>query len=136
MEMKQGLNLRQTQQLIITPRLQQALKILQMPMLELQQMLKEEILVNPILEEVDEVLENKESEEVRFTTEPTESDGQIVRRFKGIESRHHHPRDQRSQSPCEQAADRAADDESSGETRDEPRRGGHPEVCSVPGLHR
>lgn len=65
MEMKHGLHLTQRQQLIMTPRLQQALKILQMPMLELQQMLKQEVLVNPMLEEVDEVLENEEIEEVR-----------------------------------------------------------------------
>jgi len=65
MEMKPGLSLRQSQQLIMTPRLQQALKILQMPMLELQQMLKEEILANPILEEVDEVLENEETQKVQ-----------------------------------------------------------------------
>jgi len=54
----------QRQQLIMTPRLQQALKILQMPMLELQQMLKQELLLNPLLEEVDEVLENEEIKEV------------------------------------------------------------------------
>jgi len=65
MEMKHGLQLRQSQQLIMTPRLQQALKILQMPSLELEQMLKEEILANPILEEVDEVAENEETESIR-----------------------------------------------------------------------
>lgn len=65
MDIRQGLSLRQTQNLIMTPRLQQALKILQMPMLELQQMLKQEVLINPLLEEVDDVLENQETEEVR-----------------------------------------------------------------------
>ncbi len=65
MEMKPGLQLRQSQQLIMTPRLQQALKILQMPALELEQMLKEEILTNPILEEVDLNLENEETEKVQ-----------------------------------------------------------------------
>ena len=38
MEMRHRLEMSQRQQLIMTPRLQQALKILQMPMLELQQM--------------------------------------------------------------------------------------------------
>ena len=65
MEMKPGLQLRQSQQLIMTPRLQQALKILQMPALELEQMLKEEMLANPILEEVDAQLENEETDKVR-----------------------------------------------------------------------
>jgi len=60
MEMKAGLHLRQHQSLIITQRLQQALKLLQMPTLELQQALKAELERNPLLEEVDEVEEVKE----------------------------------------------------------------------------
>ncbi len=63
--MRHRLEMSQRQQLIMTPRLQQALKILQMPMLELQQMLKQEVLLNPLLEEVDEILENEEIKEVR-----------------------------------------------------------------------
>jgi len=63
MEMKLGLHLRQRQQLVMTPKLQQALKLLQMPALELQQMLKQEIMENPLLEEVDEFLETQEEEE-------------------------------------------------------------------------
>ena len=39
MEMKFGLHLKQKQQLVMTPKLQQALKLLQMPAIELQQML-------------------------------------------------------------------------------------------------
>jgi RNA polymerase sigma-54 factor len=55
MEMKFGLHLKQRQQLVMTPKLQQALKLLQMPAIELQQMLKQEIMENPLLEEVDEL---------------------------------------------------------------------------------
>src|ERR1044072_3044676 len=62
MEMKHSLHLSQTQKLIMTPRLQQALKLLQVPTLELQQMLKQEILQNPLLEEVDEVTEQEDLE--------------------------------------------------------------------------
>jgi RNA polymerase sigma-54 factor len=58
MEMK--LNITQTQKLIMTPRLQQALKLLQVPTLELQQILKQEVLQNPLLEEVDEVTEQED----------------------------------------------------------------------------
>ena len=47
MEMKQSLQQRQSLQLIMTPRLQQALKLLQMPTLELQQVLKQELAANP-----------------------------------------------------------------------------------------
>src|SRR3954467_3780095 len=58
MEMKHSLHLSQTQKLIMTPRLQQALKLLQVPTLELQMILKQEIMQNPLLEEVDELVES------------------------------------------------------------------------------
>ncbi len=58
--MKFGLQMRQTQRLVMTPKLQQALKLLQVPTLELQQILKQEILQNPLLEEVEEVEEDEE----------------------------------------------------------------------------
>jgi RNA polymerase sigma-54 factor len=47
----QGLHLRQ--QLVMTQRLQQALKLLQVPTLELEQILRQELQANPLLEEVD-----------------------------------------------------------------------------------
>jgi len=62
MEMKFNLELKQKQALVMTPKLQQALKLLQMPAIELQQMLKQEIIENPLLEEVDEVEEIREEE--------------------------------------------------------------------------
>src|SRR5213595_2260689 len=60
MEMKPTLNLSLRPALIMTPRLQQALKLLQVPTLELQQILKQEVLQNPLLEEVDEVTEQED----------------------------------------------------------------------------
>lgn len=63
MEMKFGLHLKQRQQLVMTPKLQQALKLLQMPAIELQQMLKQEIMENPLLEEIDEIEEYQEERE-------------------------------------------------------------------------
>jgi len=62
MEMRQGLRLTQTQRLVMTPKLQQALKLLQAPTLELQQMLKAEMVSNPLLEEVDDLTEEPEPE--------------------------------------------------------------------------
>jgi len=62
MEMKHSLHLQQRQTLIMTPRLQQALKLLQVPTLELQQILKQEVLQNPLLEEVDEVADQEDLE--------------------------------------------------------------------------
>ena len=60
MEMKPSLNLSLRPALIMTPRLQQALKLLQVPTLELQQILKQEIMQNPLLEEVDELAEQED----------------------------------------------------------------------------
>ena len=54
MDMKIGLSIGLQQRLVMTPKLQQALKLLQMPTLELQQVLKQEVLQNPLLEEVDD----------------------------------------------------------------------------------
>ncbi len=55
MELKHTLQLTQKPTLIMTQRLQQALKLLQVPTLELQMILKQELLQNPLLEEVDEL---------------------------------------------------------------------------------
>jgi len=60
MEMKHSLNLSMRPTLIMTPRLQQALKLLQVPTLELQQILKQEIMQNPLLEEVDETVDSED----------------------------------------------------------------------------
>ena len=80
MDMKIGLNVGLQQRLVMTPKLQQALKLLQMPTLELQQVLKQEILQNPLLEEVDESeMELDEEEPVETeerTAERTEAEGQ------------------------------------------------------------
>ena len=65
MEMKPGLSMQQKPTLIMTQRLQQALKLLQMPTLELQQALKAEMERNPLLEEVDEVEEVQELQDVK-----------------------------------------------------------------------
>ncbi|HSQ59409.1 MAG TPA: RNA polymerase factor sigma-54 [Acidobacteriota bacterium] len=65
MDMKYGLHQTQRQQLIITQRLQQALKLLQMPTLELQQALKAELMANPMLEEVDEIDDERETAEAK-----------------------------------------------------------------------
>jgi RNA polymerase sigma-54 factor len=66
MDMKPRLGLRMQQQLVMTPRLQMALKILQVSTLELEQFLKQELLQNPLLERLeddDEVEERQESSE-------------------------------------------------------------------------
>ena len=56
MELKQQLKL--SQQLIMTPQLQQAIKLLQMSRMELSELVQEELLENPILEEGAEARES------------------------------------------------------------------------------
>jgi len=63
MDMKIGLNIGLQQRLVMTPKLQQALKLLQMPTLELQQVLKQEVLQNPLLEEIDDADMEADEEE-------------------------------------------------------------------------
>jgi RNA polymerase sigma-54 factor len=60
MDMKQEMSLKQRQQMVMTPKLQQAIKLLAMPALELQMVLKQQLLTNPLLEEADEVSDEAE----------------------------------------------------------------------------
>lgn len=53
MGLEQKLSLRLSQRLVMTPTLQQAIKLLQMTRLELQDVVNEEIVANPVLEEDD-----------------------------------------------------------------------------------
>ena len=61
MELK--LDLRLSQKLVMTPQLQQAIKLLQLSRLELQQVLSQNLLENPLLEEEEEEEEEEAGEE-------------------------------------------------------------------------
>lgn len=61
MEMKTGLQMKMGTRLVMTPKLQQALKLLQVPTLELEQILKQEMMQNPMLEEIDVGDEDEET---------------------------------------------------------------------------
>ncbi len=74
MEMKIRLQLAQRQQLVMTPRLQQALKLLQLPTLELEQVLKNEVQANPLLE-IDE--EEEEQDRQQRETSDEQSAGNL-----------------------------------------------------------
>ncbi len=54
MALENKLELRLSQKLVLTPQLQQAIKLLQMPQLELSQTLSQELIENPFLEEIAE----------------------------------------------------------------------------------
>ena len=58
----QRLELRQSQALVMTPQLQQAIKLLQLSKLELQEVLNQELLENPLLDEVGEETKQEEAE--------------------------------------------------------------------------
>ena len=62
MEMRIDLRMKQTQQLVMTPKLQQALRLLQVPTLKLEQLIKQEIVMNPMLEETAEIQQEQEEE--------------------------------------------------------------------------
>ena len=52
MQQKLGLSTRLSQRLILTPSLQQAIKLLPLTTLELAEVLEQEVMENPLLEEV------------------------------------------------------------------------------------
>lgn len=82
MEMRQDMRHELRQKLVMTPKLQQAIRLLQVPALELQQMLKQELVINPMLEEPEEVddaaeeavEERNEDDEGEFKARETEID--------------------------------------------------------------
>jgi RNA polymerase sigma-54 factor len=63
MDMRHEMRPELRQTLVMTPKLQQAIKLLQMPALELQQKLKLELLYNPMLEEVEDAVEDEDEQE-------------------------------------------------------------------------
>jgi RNA polymerase sigma-54 factor len=74
MDMKPRLGLRMQQQLVMTPRLQMALKILQVSTLELEQFLKQELLQNPLLERQEE--DEAEAERAESAEDEGSGDGE------------------------------------------------------------
>jgi len=80
MALEQKLNLRMSQRLIMTPSLQQAIKLLQLSKLELLEEITHELVENPVLEEGSEVTvterEDKETREnkVEEPAAPTEGE--------------------------------------------------------------
>lgn len=72
-EIKQNLKL--SQQLVMTPQLQQAIKLLQLTHLELQDVVTQEMNENPILEEITETVDNPlKEEESAFQTQDPEGE--------------------------------------------------------------
>jgi RNA polymerase sigma-54 factor len=83
MEMRQQLKM--TQQLVMTPQLQQAIKLLQLTRLELQDVVRQELEENPLLEETVEADEIRENE-IAELTESEESPEVAGEDFKEVEA--------------------------------------------------
>jgi len=73
--LKQSLKL--SQQLRMTPQLQQAIKMLQMSKLELETMIRKELNENPLLEEMIDTVEGDPGEEMKMNTGNTDSDNPV-----------------------------------------------------------
>ena len=73
MALEQKLHLKLSQKLIMTPSLQQAIKLLQLSKLELQEVLNQELLENPLLEETAEEAKAEEAE-AETTDQKTEAE--------------------------------------------------------------
>ena len=71
LELRSNVQLKQTQRLVMTPKLQQALKILQASTLQLEQIIRQELDINPVLDEVSE--EDYDEEEEISSEELTEN---------------------------------------------------------------
>src|SRR5687767_2374533 len=69
MALEQKLHLKLSQKLIMTPSLQQAIKLLQLSKLELQEVLNQELLENPLLEESAEEVKTEENQVEETKTE-------------------------------------------------------------------
>jgi RNA polymerase sigma-54 factor len=72
LEIKQDLRL--TQQLVMTPQLQQAIKLLQLSRMELQETIAQEMKENPVLEEVSSLEEASDQEEISGLEEKVHQD--------------------------------------------------------------
>ncbi len=73
---EQRLQVKMSQKLVLTPQLQQSIKLLQLPLLELSQSLTQELMNNPLLEEIAEreSTEKDSSEESRNENEPEQNE--------------------------------------------------------------
>lgn len=78
MALEQKLHLKLSQKLIMTPSLQQAIKLLQLSKLELQEVLNQELLENPLLEESAEEVKQEEAEIEAQEKTQTEEEAQAA----------------------------------------------------------
>jgi RNA polymerase sigma-54 factor len=81
LELRQQLKL--SQQLVMTPQLQQAIKLLQLSRMELVDMVQQELEENPVLEEGGETSEEKEQEEAAAESQKSEESAEEIKEVAG-----------------------------------------------------
>ncbi len=81
LEIRQQLKL--SQQLVMTPQLQQAIKLLQLSRMELVDLVQQELEENPILEEGTEILEEKEASEEAAELQEVAAGGEEIKEVSG-----------------------------------------------------
>ncbi len=106
MDLKPTMSMRMHQQLVMTPRLQMALKILQVSTLELEQFLKQELLQNPLLDRLED--EEAESEKDESEAERTEDGEGAADERQGEESSD--PEGEKTESESSEEKDAAGED--------------------------
>src|SRR5215470_5597340 len=77
LEVKLGQDLRLRQQLVMTPQLQQAIKILQLSLPELEAVVQSELDANPVLEPLDSSPGENAAENGNGADDPPPSDGEL-----------------------------------------------------------
>src|SRR5262244_2858256 len=93
MAMEARLSLRQSQRVVMTPLLQQAIQLLQLSTLELQEVVQKELLENPLLEELPETPEAQEAPDSREA--PVEPDPRVAQASEAPPSAPETTRDER-----------------------------------------
>ena len=87
MELGLRLSQKQTLKLVMTPRLQQALKLLQMPSLELSQHIEQELLTNPLLELDETSPENAQEATTADSEKPEATNKEVAPEEKALDSK-------------------------------------------------
>src|SRR5436309_10742757 len=86
MALEQKLSLKLAQKLVMTPSLQQAIKLLQMTRMELDTLLTQELVENPVLEESSEVTDEEAPREEAAAPEEKPANGEEIDHGESMEN--------------------------------------------------
>src|SRR5690349_13307708 len=86
MALEQKLSLKLAQKLVMTPSLQQAIKLLQMTRMELETLLTQELVENPVLEESSEITEEEAPPREEERVEVAQANGEEINHSESMEN--------------------------------------------------